>query len=78
MVLWVGPLLFVVRYRLLLAVEALVALEPLQDDLLGRITEGELLSKEALAKSGVRWPGGRKDPMRKARWPGAKNGVGLL
>lgn len=65
-------------YRLLLAVEALVALEPLQDDLLGRITEGELLSKGALTQSGVRWPGGRKDPMRKARWPGLKNGVGLL
>ena len=65
-------------YRLLLTVEALMVLEARQADLLGRIAGGDLLTVDELAKRGVRWPGGRKDPLRKARWPEKSGGNGLL
>ena len=65
-------------FKLLQTIEALIAIEGEQQELLDKVVAGELLTRGALEKAGVTWPGDIKDPLRKAHWPDEEQPVGGL
>ena len=65
-------------FKLLQTIEALIAIEDEQQELLDKVMAGELLTRGVLEKAGVTWPGDIKDPLRKAHWPDEEQPVGGL
>ena len=65
-------------FKLLQTIEALIAIEDEQQELLDKVMAGELLTRGVLEKAGVTWPGDIKDPLRKAHWPDEEQDTGGL
>ena len=65
-------------FKLLQTIEALIAIEGEQAQLLDDVMASELLTTQQLEKAGVVWPGDVKSPLRKAHWPRKKHGTGGL
>ena len=65
-------------FKLLQTIEALIAIEGEQAQLLDDVMASELLTTQQLEKAGVVWPGDVKSPLRKAHRPRKKHSTGGL
>lgn len=65
-------------FKLLQTIEALIAIEGEQAQLLDNVMASKLLTTQQLEKAGVVWPGDAKSPLRKAHWPREKHSTGGL